>query len=238
MAANARDLVGILGDLRSRSPVRNALLEGLRGGEVTTEQLRRLVAVEYRCHQGELVAYGTLMSRFPHAPAGGFLIELSGLVYKAHPKLRATARALGVGDQDLGHWPPGTDAAAFNGFISYLALHGTQADVALAMHTDMVVYFGACAELADGLRAGTMDVPEEFFAYYEGGPPEELRDQALETVQDGLDRGDDPDAAVRNARLLEEHIGLFWKAAADAANGAPTDAADGAPTDAAKPVTP
>ncbi|TDB82999.1 hypothetical protein E1264_30110 [Actinomadura sp. KC216] len=215
MSTSALDLAGTLAELRSKNPVRNALLEDLKEKGVTAEQLRRLAAIEYLCHQGELVAYGTLLARFPHAPAGGFLLEISRLVYDAHPKLRTAAHALGLSDQDLGHWPLGTDAVAFNGFISYLALHGTQADMALAMYTDMVVYFGACGELIQGLRAGAADVPDEFLTYYEGGASEELSQQALQTVQDGLDRGDDPYAAVRNARSLEEHIGLFWRAAAD-----------------------
>ncbi|WP_019854037.1 hypothetical protein [Actinopolyspora mortivallis] len=213
--ADAEKLVERVRQTRTERPVGNALLERLEDNTLTVEHLKRFVAVEEKAHHAELAAYGLFMTRFPHRPVVDFYARLSELITGALPKLLECARALGMTERDLVRWPPEWETYAFNGTLSWIALTGSQAAGALALHTDMTVYFSGCAEIATGVRERQLSVPEEFFTYYDGGHPEELMRQALETVQDGLDRGDDPDEAVFRARLLEESIGRFWKAAAN-----------------------
>ncbi|OKH98986.1 hypothetical protein A6A06_25635 [Streptomyces sp. CB02923] len=208
------DLVEELAARRAKEPVGNALLDAAADGRLPGDAFHRLVGTEAQAHTAELAAYGTALARFPRSPAADLFIRLARLVYDAQPKLQECARALGLTDVHGRRWPPERTAYAFNGTLSWLAAQGSQAAFALAVHTDMQVYFPGCAELVRRVRATDIDVPQAFLTYYEDEAPEELTRLALDVVQDGLDRGDDPQDAVFCARLLEESIGDFWRAAA------------------------
>ncbi|MEV4252170.1 hypothetical protein AB0J52_03260 [Spirillospora sp. NPDC049652] len=210
----ARTLADELRRLREESPIANPVLELARDDRIELEHLRRLVGVELQCHRAELAAYGTVMARYPHSPTAGLYLAVGRLVYDAHAKLRECAAALDIPAERIGTWPPGPAAYAFSGCISWLALHGGQADNALALHCDMTVYFPDCASLVELLRDKGTKAPQEFFDYYEGGQSDELEQQALDVVQYGLDQGEDAATALSRARLLEENIGRFWQAAA------------------------
>ncbi|MFI7241338.1 hypothetical protein [Streptomyces qinglanensis] len=215
-ARSAQDLADEIGRLRRTAPVGNALLETAERGELTDEHLRRLIGTEAQCHTAELAAYGTMLARFPHRPAADLYLRLGRLVHDAEPKLESCARAFSLTPDQLVRWPSERAAYAFDGALSYAALHGGQAAGALAMYADMQVYFSGCSRLVAHLRAEGTKVPEEFLAYYEDDPDDELCRLALDVVQDGLERGDDPEEAVFHARLVEEGIGDFWRAAAAA----------------------
>ncbi|MGW2220856.1 hypothetical protein ACWCSD_38215 [Nonomuraea sp. NPDC001684] len=212
--ALATSAVTELQRLRDRSPVGNRLLDLAEVGGLTLEHLRRLVGIELQCHTAELAAYGTVIARFSDSPVVGLYLDVARLVYDAHPKLLACVGPLGMDPDAAGRWPSGPDAQAFNGCVSWLALHGGQADNALALHTDMTVYFPGCQALLDAVRKQGLDVPQEFVDYYEGGQSDELERRALEVVEHGLRNGEDQATAITRARQLEEHIGSFWKAAA------------------------
>ncbi|MEV0618793.1 hypothetical protein AB0I81_36120 [Nonomuraea sp. NPDC050404] len=210
----ATSSVAELQRLRDRSPVGNHLLDLAEVGGLSVEHLRRLVGIELRCHIAELAAYGMVIARFSDSPIVGLYLDVARLVHEAHPKLLACVRPLGMDPGTAGTWPSGPDAQAFCGYISWLALHGGQADNALALHTDMTVYFPGCLALLEAVQKQGLEVPEEFVTYYEGGQSDELERRALEVVEHGLRRGEDEATAVTRARHLEEHIGSFWKAAA------------------------
>ncbi|MFJ3818601.1 hypothetical protein [Streptomyces sp. NPDC090056] len=213
--SDARELARRLGEQRKRAPVGNALLDALGDRDRTPELFRRLVGTEAQCHRAELAAYGTMLARFPLRPAADLFISLSRLVYDAQPKLSKCAEALGMSDPFERFWPEGRETYAFNGTLSWVASRGSQASFALSSYTDMVVYFSGCASLVQQVRELRIDAPAEFVEYYEGGASDELTELALDVVQDGLDRGDDPQEALFHARLLEESIGDFWKSAAN-----------------------
>lgn len=211
---DARELARRIEELRERDPVGNALLDTL-DSERAPELFRRLVGTEAQCHRAELTAYGTMLARFPRRPAADLFIRLSRLVYDAQPKLRKCADALTLPDLSGRFWPADRETYAFNGTLSWVAIQGSQASFALSSYTDMVVYFSGCADLVRRVRELKIDAPAEFIDYYEGGASDELTELALDVVQDGLDRGDDPQEALFHARLLEESIGGFWKSAAN-----------------------
>ncbi|MBB5959802.1 thiaminase [Saccharothrix tamanrassetensis] len=213
--SQATDLVGRLGTLRAEQPVGNAVLDKVNDGTVTEGDLRGMVLTELQAHQAELVAYGVGLAKYPHSPATPFFTQITELVANATPKLVACARALGLGDADLRRREPDPTIYAFSGCLSWIAVTGRQASLALALHTDMTVYFPDCLAIATGVRKSALAAPDEFFDYYEGTASEELLALASEVVDDGLRRGDDPDEAVFSARLLEANIGQFWRAAAE-----------------------
>ncbi|MFE5834317.1 hypothetical protein ACFQ67_32455 [Streptomyces sp. NPDC056488] len=213
--SDARKLARRLEEQRERAPVGNALLDTLDSGNRGPEVFQRLVGTEAQCHRAELAAYGTMLARFPLRPAADLFISLSRLVYDAQPKLSKCAESLGLPDPFERFWPARRETYAFNGTLSWVAIRGSQASFALSSYTDMVVYFSGCASLVQRVRELKIDAPAEFIEYYEGGASDELAELALDVVQDGLDRGDDPQEALFHARLLEESIGDFWRSAAN-----------------------
>ncbi|MEU7204046.1 hypothetical protein [Streptomyces sp. NPDC045470] len=213
-SVTSRHLVDELTARREKEPVGNALLDAAADGRLSVDALRRLVSTEAQCHLAELGAYGTVLSRFPRRPAADLSIRLARLVHDAQPKLQQCAQALGLDDLHGSDRPTERAAYTFNGTLSWLAAQGSQAAFALASATDLRVYFSGCAELVRHIRRSGFEAPQSFLTYYEDETPQELEQLALDVVQDGLDRGDDPRDAVFCARLLEESIGDFWRAAA------------------------
>lgn len=213
-SGTSRNLVDELTARREKEPVGNALLDAAADGRLSVDALRRLVSTEAQCHLAELGAYGTVLARFPRRPAADLSIRLARLVYDAQPKLQQCAQALGLDDLHGSDRPTERAAYTFNGTLSWLAAQGSQAAFALASATDLRVYFSGCAELVRHIRRSGFEAPRAFLTYYEDEAPQELEQLALDVVQDGLDRGDDPHDAVFCARLLEESIGDFWRAAA------------------------
>ncbi|MFC9856310.1 MULTISPECIES: hypothetical protein [unclassified Streptomyces] len=215
---SAQHLVDELARNREKDPVPNGLLDVAKRGALTSSHLRGLVSTESQCHQTELPAYAAMLSRFAHHPAAGFYIELIALLRDCGPKLDAAAEALGLSAREKAQWMWPSDRRAYscNGVLSWITAQGSQASTALAVHTDMSVYFPGCTDLVAVIREQGMGAPEEFLSYYEADPCAETRRQAVEVVQDGLDRGDDPQEALLMARLLEESFADFWASAAAA----------------------
>ncbi|MFJ8098630.1 hypothetical protein [Streptomyces griseofuscus] len=183
-------------------------------GPGVLEPLRRLVAIEYRAHAVELVAYGTLLARFPHRPAAELWVTLARIVHEATPKLRDVARALGMAETDLAGRPANSSAYSFHGSMSWIATSGSQAAAALAAHTDMQVYYSGATAVARRLRETGAPVPREFLDYYDDPGDDALEELALSVAQDGLDRGDDPQQALFHAHRIADALLDVWKATA------------------------
>jgi hypothetical protein len=213
---SAQQLADELARKRERQPVTNALLEMAKAGRVGQEQMRGLVRTESQCHQTELPSYAALLGRYRQRPAADFYVELIDLLHDCGPKLDAVAEALGLAEDEKAAWawPSDRRVYSFNAVLSWITAQGSQAAAALAVHTDMSVYFPGCVDLVQAIREQEVEAPQEFVSYYESDPCAETRRLALEVVQDGLDRGDDPQRAVLMARLLEESFEDFWASAA------------------------
>ncbi|MFF4716497.1 hypothetical protein ACFY2V_34655 [Streptomyces eurythermus] len=176
--------------------------------------LRRLVALEYQAHAVELVAYGTLLTRFPHPPAAELWVTLGRIVQEATPKLLRVADALGMNEADLGRRSADFGAYAFHSTISWVAVSGSQAAAALAAHTDMQIYYSGASAVTRRLRATGAPVPRPFIDYYDDPGDDALSELALTVVQDGLDRGDDPQESLFHARRVAGSLLEVWRVAA------------------------
>ncbi|QQC92663.1 hypothetical protein [Streptomyces alfalfae] len=180
-------------------------------GPGVLEPLRRLVVAEYRAHPVELVAYGTLLARFPHPPAAELWVTLARIVHEATPKLREVARALGMTETDLVGRPADGGTYSFHGAMSWVATSGSQAAAALAAHTDMQVYYSGATAVARRLRQEGAPVPREFLDYYDDPGDSTLAELALTVAQDGLDRGDNPQEALFYAHHIADALLTVWK---------------------------
>ncbi|MET9172155.1 hypothetical protein [Streptomyces misionensis] len=212
---NHTDAKALAEDVRQRltgeAPGSPLVLAPVMGPGVL-EPLRRLVAVEYQAHPVELVAYGTLLARFPHRPAAELWVTLARIVHEATPKLREVARALGMSETDLAGRTADGGAYAFHGAMSWIATSGSQSAAALAAHTDMQVYYSGATAVARRLRETGAPVPQEFLDYYDDPGDGALEELALAVAQDGLDRGDNPQEALFHAHRVSDALLGVWKA--------------------------
>ncbi|MFH8562537.1 hypothetical protein [Streptomyces sp. NPDC017988] len=211
---SAEQLVKEFEKQRRENPVPNEMFATPDEATVTLEHVRRLVGTEAQCHRTELVAYGTMLSRFPHRPAADLYLQLGRLVYDASPKLWACARSLGLELDNVKFWPSERTTYTFDGVVSWVAMQGAQAATGMTSYADLTGYYSGCVKFVERVHASGLEVPGEFLEYYEDETPEALCRLALEVVQDGLDRGDDPDEALFAARLLDESVGDFWRSVA------------------------
>ncbi|MDV6012517.1 hypothetical protein [Haloechinothrix sp. LS1_15] len=214
--SDARDLVRRLSELRTDRPAGNALLDRVREGTLSDIHLKRLVAMEYTAQRTELTCFGALIARFPFTPAADFYTWLAQLVSAARPALLTAARALGLSEPDMRRWPDEPAAYAFADTLSWISLNGSLTASALAVHSDVTVYFPACADLTEAASDAGVALPESLTGLYTTAPPGDLTQLAVAVAQRGLDRGDDPEEAVCHAWRLEESLERFWQAAADA----------------------
>ncbi|TDD73672.1 hypothetical protein [Actinomadura rubrisoli] len=195
-------------------PVRNAFAELAASDALKLEHVRRLVAAELQTHRAELAAYALLLNRFPHRPAVTLFTSFIDLVVQAGPKLHRCADSLGMSLEETTRrfGPPAEQG--FNGYVSWLGLHGTQAEVGMALLADMDSYFEGGAALTESADRHGIDLPADVVDYFRPGDASAFYTSTREVLQDALKRGDDPDSALAAARLMEQQLGLLWESIA------------------------
>jgi hypothetical protein len=98
-----------------------------------------------------------------------------------------------------------------------LAAFGTEADAAAAFLVNFGVFGENTARMAAALQNvyGFTAEEVEFFSFF-GEPIPGFEDAAIEVIAAGLDKGADPAAIRRTARLLQEYELEFWNTVAQA----------------------
>jgi hypothetical protein len=119
---------------------------------------------------------------------------------------------LGIDEGGLAHYELHAGCQAYPAFVSWLALNGSRADVALAFLANLAAWGESCRRLG-ALLKDRCDI--SFFEFFTEAAPgfEEL---ALTVADLGLAAGDSPSRALRSARLLQAYELLFWDTLADA----------------------
>lgn len=195
--------------LRTSDPP-TELLAIAAADSLTTAQIQREICAELRAHRAELAAYATMMTRFARPSAGNLFLAFYSMVIEAGPKLHRCADLLAVTGEERSRRYTTPLENTFNGYISWLGLHGTQAEICMALLSDMDSYFGVCdAIVASAERAG-IELPQEVVEYYRSGDISDFYVRTESTLQDALDRGDDPASAVAAGRFMDEYLRFFW----------------------------
>ncbi|MEU1752830.1 hypothetical protein ABZ436_09275 [Micromonospora matsumotoense] len=195
--------------LRASDPP-NELLAIAAADSLTTAQIQREICAELRAHRAELGAYAAMMGRFARPPAGNTFLAFYSMVIEAGPKLHRCADLLGVSEEDRSHRYTTPMENTFNGYVSWLALHGTQAEICMALLSDMDSYFGVCDAIVASAERDGIGLPPEVVGYYRSGDISDFYAATLSTLQDALDRGDDPACAIAAGRFMDEYLRIFW----------------------------
>ena len=101
---------------------------------------------------------------------------------------------------------------AYPAYVSWLALNGGRADVALAFLVNLEAWGEACRRMAAALR-DRHDV--SFFEFF-AEPPAGFAERALAVAEQGLAAGEPEARARRAARLLQAYELLYWDTLAGA----------------------
>ena len=174
--------------------------------------LRAFAGEQYTILASDRRSFAYLAARFPEPPAGDFFLGLAQGEGQAIARLLALAASLGIDQRGLQEYEPQPGCQAYTAFVSWLALNGSRADLALAFVANLGAWGNNCRRLADAVAVRHDTSFFEFFAE----PAPGFEQQALAVADQGLAAGDSPERARRAARLLQAYELMFWDALADA----------------------
>ena len=192
-------------------------------GRLTREHMRRWLAAEYQCQNAEIAAFSAMGARFVGDDRiVGFVLEVARTLVSGRAAMDKAAGAAGLTRAEMGAWLlPGVHE--FTGLVSWLALHGTPAEVAAVVHDDWLLYCAACAELGrvlvegDGKYSENEPLPADVLDYLRAysNPPRQIIDEAAALVKAALAETGDVASISRSLPLVEPTLNAFWRAVAD-----------------------
>lgn len=207
---SARDLLDGLN--RELGPVEQAIrAHRYLAAPPPEESLRAFAGEQYTILRSDRRSFASLAARFPEPPAGDFFLGLAQGEGEALERLVALAASLGSDEGGLTGYEPRPGCQAYTAFVSWLALNGSRAELALAFLANLAAWGGNCRRLADLLQGRCDTSFFEFFAEPAAG----FEELALAVTDQGLTAGDSPARARRAARLLQAYELLFWDTLAD-----------------------
>ncbi|GAG27764.1 unnamed protein product, partial [marine sediment metagenome] len=100
---------------------------------------------------------------------------------------------------------------AYPAYVAWLALYGSDADFAAAFVVNLAAWGAACGRMSAALKA-KYGLSAEAVAFFDAfaEPAPEFEADSLRVIQDGLDRGVDPAAVARAARLIQAYELMYW----------------------------
>jgi thiaminase len=212
--AKAQQLVRAL--RRELGPVereirRHPYLDALEAGKVTRQQLRGFAGEQYHIIRSDLRSVALLVNRFGAGPSGAFFQGVLSGEAAALAALRGFAEAVGMTPSRLAAYEPQPGAQAYSAYMAWLALYGSDAEVAAGFLVNFAAWGANCGRMSRALqsRHGMTEKATAFFDLF-ASPPAEFEQGALAVVESGLERGADPRLIRRAARLLQGYEKLFW----------------------------
>ena len=211
---NAQELVEEI--RRELAPVdqeirRHPYLSELEAGRVSREDFTRFAGEQHHIIQSDLRSIALLVNRFGATPSGPFFQAVLGGETAALAALRAFAAAVGMDAARPHAYEPLPGAHAYTAFMAWLALSGSEAEVAAGLLVNFAAWGANCGRMSRALRDryGLTEKATAFFDLF-AAPPAEFEDQAMAVVAAGLARGTEPHLVKRAARLLQAYEKLYW----------------------------
>jgi hypothetical protein len=190
---------------------RHPYLAALEAGHVRREDLARFAGEQHHTIRSDLRSVALLVNRFGATPSGPFFQAVLGGETAALAALGAFAAAVGMDDARLQAYEPAPGAHAYTAFMAWLALYGSEAEVAAGLLVNFAAWGTNCGRMSRALRDryGLTDQATAFFDLF-AAPPGEFESQAMTVVAGGLARGAEPRLVKRAARLLQGFEKLYW----------------------------
>ena len=190
---------------------RHPYLEEVEAGRATREDLRIFAGEQYHIIRSDLRSVALMVNRFGSSPSGPFFQGVLSGEAAALAALRAFAGAVGLLESHLQTFEPHPGAQAYPAFMAWLALYGSDAEVAAGFLVNFTAWGANCGRMSRALRARyRMGKIETAFFDLFASPPAEFERGALAAVESGLARGVEPRLIKRAARLLQGYEKLYW----------------------------
>jgi thiaminase len=203
-----RDLAPVEEEIRI-----NPYLAKLESGLASRESLRALAGEQYNIIQSDLRSNALMVARFGSTQAGEFFRGFLEGEVLALGLLLDFAKALGLDENDLKAYEPRPEAQAYPAYAAWLALYGSEAEVAAAYLMNFHVFGENTARVSTALRRnyGLSAKDTAFFDFF-AAPIPNFECNALAVIAADLERGAEPRLIKRAARLLQAFEKMFWDA--------------------------
>jgi thiaminase len=195
----------------------NRFVSLVNEGRLPRDRIAALAGEEYWIGESDRHSFLFLAARFPEHPAVDFFLGLAEVEEPARVQLLKLAEALGMSEKDLAAYDPKPGCQAYAAYVAWLALNGSQSDVALALVANFAAWGSYCGAVAQGLRAhyGLSEQESAFFDFF-ATPVPEVEAQASAVARHSLGAGGEvPDSARRHARLVQAYELMFWNTLAE-----------------------
>ncbi len=185
----------------------HAYLSAVEEGLIQLEQLRPFACEQHLIIASDLRSVAHLVGRF----GSDFLLDVLAGERAALAALGSFATALGLTTEDLDAYEPLPGAHAYAAYMSWLAAHASDAEVAAAYLVNFTAWGENCARMSRALtgRYGLTSDEVRFFDLF-AAPAGDFEAQALAVISVGLERGVPERRIRRAARLLQGYELMYW----------------------------
>jgi TENA/THI-4/PQQC family len=189
----------------------------LENGQVARESLVVFAIQQHHIIASDLRSIALLLARHGNLPSRPYLLSILQGENNAFEALTRFAHALGVSDEALRGSEPIPAAFAYSAFFAWLAMYGSDAEMAGALSLNFAAWGINCGRISIALKAryGLKPDAVSFFDLFANLPP--AGDAAVAVIRGGLDHGVPAAAIARAARMLQGYELMYWEAMAEAA---------------------
>jgi len=187
-------------------------LKALEEGRVPLELLKVFAGQQHHIISSDLRSIALILSREGMLPSRHFLMNVLQGEAAALDALHAFAEALGLKASDLEVFEPLPAAHAYCTFVAWLALYGSDAELAGAFLVNLPAWGANCGRMRTALheKYGLAPPALAFFDLFADMPP--FDQEAIAIIQNALDRGIPARLIHRAARMLQAYELMFWDA--------------------------
>lgn len=192
-------------------------LQALEEGRVQFDLLKVFAAQQHHIISSDLRSIALILSREGMLPSRGFLMNVLQGEAAALDALHALVETLGLKASDLELFEPLPGAHAYCTFVAWLALYGSDAELAGAFLVNFPAWGTNCGRMRNALheKYGIAPSALAFFDLFADLAP--FEQEATAIIQNALDRGLSARLIHRAARMLQGYELMFWDAMAGVA---------------------
>ena len=191
--------------------LRHPYVQDLEEGKIGREKLRLFAGEQYAIIGSDLRSAAHLVNRFGASPSRDFFLVILQGERAAWDALLTFANTIDLSETQLREYEPMPGAHAYTCYMAWLALYGSDAEIAAAYLVNFPAWGENCGRLSRILqeRFGLGEKEVAFFDLF-ASPPATFEANALSIIQQGLDRGAEPPLIQRAARLLQAYELMYW----------------------------
>jgi len=189
----------------------------LENARVPRESLALFAIQQYHIIASDLRSVALLLARHGNLPSRPYLLNVLQGENNAFEVLAKFAQALRISDEALRGSEPIPAAFAYSTFFAWLAMYGSDAEMAAALSLNFAEWGINCGRMSAALKTkyGLKPDAVTFFDLFANLLP--ASDAATAVIEGGLDRGVPAAAIARAARMLQGYELMYWDAMAEAA---------------------